>query len=53
MYFFIPEDVPDIEIAYTVEQLWQRGSLDVLSLGSFKIKLIKTSANALWERLQG
>lgn len=36
-----------------MELLRQRGGLDVLSLGTFTIKLIKTSVNALWERWIG
>lgn len=48
---FIAENVPDTGIAYTKEQLLQRVGPDVLSLRTFKIKLIKASANVLGERL--
>lgn len=51
MSYFIAQNVPDTGITYTIEQLLQRGGPDVLSLGTFKIKLIKASANVLWERL--
>lgn len=50
MHYFITDQVS--ELVFFTEQLWQYENLDVLLSGTFKIKLIKTSAHALWETLQ-
>lgn len=45
--------ISDTGIAYTVEQLWQRGNVDNKSLETLKPKQIIASANVPRESLQG